>query len=157
MSESAAISTELPCPTCGYDLRGQVSPSCSECGRTFASLEELRIASRAAFAVLNRVRSARQVIGVAILAPIILWTALRAIEPETIVYIHVALAVTVIVWCVSGVASLVLLYQVLRWMCDNRVCWPDRRRLGWSIPLLVLYSVPMAIAIAFTALAFLAR
>ena len=34
--ERRKIKGAIPCPNCGYDLRGQRNTSCPECGREFA-------------------------------------------------------------------------------------------------------------------------
>ena len=49
----------IPCPACGYDLRGQSDPHCPECGVSFPDFDLMRAASAQAARVATRIRQLR--------------------------------------------------------------------------------------------------
>ena len=139
--KSNGLPDARPCPSCDYDLRGQTVPRCPECGRAFASLEDLAQASQAAARVFSRVLRWRIRIAIAIM--IAMGTMLACSLPG-LLFDSLALLVSLAglgIVAASG-AAFVLLFQVLRWRFDRRIGRAQRRELNGSIPLLFVFSLP---------------
>ena len=141
-----------PCPSCDYDLRAQTVPRCPECGRVFASFEDLARASEAAARVFNRVLRWRIRIAIAIGIAIVptLACSLSAIFFRRLPLLFLGGYVLV---AATSAAAFVLLFQVLRWRFDSRIPRGQRRELNGSIPLLLVFSLPFLL-LAFTVFAF---
>lgn len=125
-------------------------PECPECGRRFESLDALREAARAVAEVVDRVRARRLTIGLAIILPALplapLMRVLESLAGRSVAL--VALALLGAIWIAAGVASATLSIRIACWMFDPRVAKADRRRLILSLPLLLLYCLPMVLIVA---------
>ena len=129
----------LPCPKCNYDLRGQTTPRCSECGMEFASLEDLAEVSRRSLRVYTlvvrwRIRVTAGVIVGMMLTPLARWAA-----SDNPTWGQVLTALLIVL---PAVGALVLLNRVERWHRDPRVRGRGRQVADSTVPLLLLLASP---------------
>ena len=136
----------LPCPTCDYDLRAQIEPRCPECGRAFASIEELRRIATDVKQVLDRVLLWRFKFAIAYMAAI-------AWVPIALTYVDLyfqqpgpALTLGILVALIPVLSmpllAIYFLVRVLRLRFDIRIAKEQRRALNRTILILVLYTLP---------------
>lgn len=139
-------SQSLPCPTCDYDLQGQVEPQCPECGRRFSSIAELRALALDAMRLFNRVLEWRLRFAWAYAAAIGWMGAAAAITgglmpapstAATIMFLVAFLPLT----AMPLLAGLFFV-QVLRIRMDSRIGRLQRRQLNGTFPLLIVYMLP---------------
>ena len=136
----------LPCPACDYDLRGQTDPRCPECGRTFASIDELRALALDVKRVFNRVLVWRLKFAFAYLlafgwlgaGSLIVGNTASSPSPIGII----GLLVVILPFIVMPAMALVFLIQVLRLRFDSNIGRAQRRELNGTIPLLLVYMSP---------------
>jgi len=136
----------LPCPTCDYDLRAQTAPRCPECGRTFASIEDLRAIATDAKQVLHRVFLWRFKFAVAYIVAIawvpIAFGYLDFITNQPGPTMTLGILIAVIPILTMPLLAVYFLIRVLRLRFDTRIAREQRRGLNGTIPLLFLYTLP---------------
>jgi len=71
----------LPCPICEYDLRGQLTPRCPECGQKFDSLDVLARASASAERIINRLLTWRTRVAWVFLSSIFISVIIEYVAP----------------------------------------------------------------------------
>lgn len=141
----------LPCPSCDYDLRAQTDPRCPECGRSFASIAELRVLAIDARRIFNRVMRWRNKFAFAYalsfaLGFLIMTVIGLAVRQPSVVGTF-GLLIVVAPFVVMPVLAFGFLIQVLRLRFAAHIGRAQRRELNGTIPLLMVYMLPGLISL----------
>ena len=146
-------SNAIPCPDCGYDLRAQTEPRCTECGVTFESFEEMKFRAAEALKPYLHILRWRQrvaylfaggflsVFPMFLIALAISGRRLGDTPPLFLFAPFVGL------FLAAGALSLYLLITIAAYLCRSRVPRAHKRELLASIPLLLFYQLPALIAL----------
>ncbi|MCB9853393.1 MAG: hypothetical protein H6819_09890 [Phycisphaerales bacterium] len=147
MSESPYVEFgAIPCPECEYDLRGQSTPCCPECGLAFDSLEAMMLASKRTNQVLRRVQRWRRPLDV--LTLLSLSAVVYCYLTDTFGRLPPIVAISIVLLCpICGLLALILLIQVLRWRRNPLVPKRHRERLNESVYWLIILISPLAIIV----------
>jgi len=141
----------LPCPTCDYDLRAQTEPRCPECGRTFVSIGELRACAIDAKRVFNRVMRWRDRFAIAYALALVSALMIMAIVAQTVRQPSIigtfGLLIGIAPLVAMPVLAFIFLIRILRLRFDSRIGRNQRRELNGTIPLLLIYMLPVLISL----------
>ena len=142
----------LPCPTCDYDLRGQVEPRCPECGLQFSSIEELATAARSAARLYNKTLQSRIRLAWAFAWAFIANIVSAILAVPLAMLFHSELAILMIVGAAAlalpavSLFAFSLLIRVIVKRFDPRIARHQRRELTGSIPVLLVFSLPFLLS-----------
>ncbi|MCA9257451.1 MAG: hypothetical protein KDA33_17510 [Phycisphaerales bacterium] len=138
----------LPCPTCDYDLRGQATARCPECGSQFESLEAMARAALSVdrlYLVVMKWRQRLAIFTLCVICAIILTIFLES-------YFRLRFFRTMgwvfLLWPLSGLLAFILLAQVIRWRFHKLIPRRQRVMLNSSIPWLLFLSAPFIVTLA---------
>ncbi len=143
VAEIAAI----PCPQCDYDLRGQSTARCPECGSDFESFEAMIRASQSAKRIFNLAMMWRQRLAyftffsLALIIVSIFASEVGRFMPRFI------MPVVLCLWPLSGLLAMILMIQVIRWRFSRMIPQHQRVELSSSIPWLLFLSAPFIITV----------
>lgn len=138
----------LPCPNCEYNLQGQSTPLCPECGQQFASMNQMAAAASDMPPRIARAQAIREWAGIVMLGG--MGWAVAAFGAAWVIdwlfSVEIAPIAMLVPFSVSSVLCLGVsgfgLIQSLNGALDGRIPARQRRKLLLGIPFLLFVNIP---------------